>query len=775
MEAAAYKEYIFGMLFLKYASDQFETERERIIADQRVKGRSQSEAERRAEAPAFYSTFYVPNPARWEKIHGDLHKNIGDGLNEALQDLEHHNRSLDGVLQHIDFNRKVGQSTMSDKKLRELIVHFNKVPLRQSEFEFPDLLGAAYEYLIRDFADSAGKKGGEFYTPRAVVRLMVRIADPRQGLSVYDPCVGSGGMLILSKEYVEEQGGDGCDLSLAGQEKDGGVWAIAKMNMLLHGIPDADLRNTNDGTLEDPAHIKGGELRRFDRVITNPPFSMNYARAGMPLPERFPYGWAPEKKKADLMFVQHMLAVTQPGGLVTTVMPHGVLFRGSEEGRIRTRLLDDDVVESVIGLGPQLFYNTGIPACILVLRPRGSKPVDRRGEVLFINADREYREGRAQNYLEPEHIEKIVNAYQAFTDIDGFARVVTREELRENDDNLNIRRYVDTTPPPEPQDVRAHLHGGIPVTEVEAKRQLFMSHGFDTTHLLSPRDTDYLDFADKVTDKRELKALIETDTGVVAAESTIRDTIDNWWSVQQAQLDDLPTGHDLVGLRKHLLDSFGDALRPFGLLDRFEVAGVIASWWYNAQPDLKALSTLGYRGLVDAWVTTVLDALDDEKIKIDPADHKVAHALLSEYFDQLAGLDAEAAEVDATIKAAEAIDDEENGDTEQEVSESDLKKLKAKRTTLRRQLKAERATCAHKLDATRIALHDAAAHDLVLRLWRTDLQELADERITRHRRAVIEAFGTWWDKYRVTLARIEADREATADKLAGFLKELGYE
>ncbi|WP_200950754.1 type I restriction-modification system subunit M [Arthrobacter sp. Soil762] len=385
MEASAYKEYIFGMLFLKYASDEFEAAKAQVVEEQTTRGRSKAEAEARAEAPSFYrGTFYVPDEARWSHIHGHLHQNIDDGLNTALQALENQNRSLEGVLQHIDFNRKVGQSSMSNKKLRELIVHFNKVLLRKADFEFPDLLGAAYEYLIRDFADSAGKKGGEFYTPRDVVRLMVLIADPQPGMSVYDPCHGSGGMLILSKDYVEENGGDPRDLALAGQEKDGSVWAIAKMNMLLHGIPDADLRNNDDGTVEDPAHTSGGELQRFDRVITNPPFSLNYSKDGIPFPERFSYGFTPEKgKKADLMFVQHMLAVTHQNGLVATVMPHGVLFRGGDEGKIRTGLLNDDIVEAVVGLGPQLFYGTGIPACILVLRPKGSKPAARKNKVLI--------------------------------------------------------------------------------------------------------------------------------------------------------------------------------------------------------------------------------------------------------------------------------------------------------------------------------------------------------------------------------------------------------
>src|SRR5205814_1266063 len=208
---------------------------------------------------------------------------------------------------------------------------------------------------------------------------------------------------------------------------------------------------------------------------------------------RFAYGFAPETgKKADLMFAQHMVAVLRPNGMAATVMPHGVLFRGGTEADIRRGFVDDDLIEAVIGLGPQLFYGTGIPACILILRPNGSKPANRKGKVLFINADRAFREGRAQNYLEPEHIEKIVSAYRAFEDIPDFARIVSREQLAENDDNLNIRRYVDTTPPPEPQDVRAHLHGGVPMAEVEAKKDLFGAHGLDVDRLLIQRDAEYL-------------------------------------------------------------------------------------------------------------------------------------------------------------------------------------------------------------------------------------------------------------------------------------------
>ena len=305
-------------------------------------------------------TFFVPLEARWDPMTPDgepvyravvvdgktsrerlgvAHRktNVGTYLNKALEALEDANvDTLQDVLKGINFNRKIGQRTLDDDTLSNFIQNFEKIPLRDENFEFPDLLGAAYEYLIKYFADSAGKKASEFYTPADVVRTLVEVVEPQPGMSTYDPTCG---MLIQTRDYIRELGGDPRDLSLFGQESIGTTWAICKMNMLLHGIGHADIRQ--EDTIRRPQHKDdNGELKRYDRVLANPPFSQNYIKKAIEYPGRFAV-WLPEKgKKADLMFVQHMLSVLKGDGKMATVMRHGVLFRGGEERETRRHFIE---------------------------------------------------------------------------------------------------------------------------------------------------------------------------------------------------------------------------------------------------------------------------------------------------------------------------------------------------------------------------------------------------------------------------------------------------
>ena len=388
--------------------------------------------------------FFVPDRARWGAIQKRA-TNIGETLNKACAALEEQNPALEGVLAGIDYNdeRKLGDAWNRDTVLARLIQHFSQVSLRNDRMAEPDLLGRAYEYLIEQFADDAGKKGGEFYTPRMVVRLIVELLAPTERMRICDPTAGSGGMLIECAHYIERSGGNPRNLTLHAQEKNLNTWAICKMNMLLHGLPDARIEKGD--TIRDPKLVDEGELLLYDRVIANPPFSLD--EWGRNVAENDGYGrfrfGVPPKTKGDLAFVQHMVAVLNGTGRLGVVMPHGVLFRGSAEGRIRQGLLKEDLFEAVIGLAPNLFYGTGIPASILVLNR--DKSAARKGKVLFIDSSGEFEEGSNQNRLRDRDIANISRTFHACADMEKYARVVPLDEIEQNDWNLNISRYVDTS------------------------------------------------------------------------------------------------------------------------------------------------------------------------------------------------------------------------------------------------------------------------------------------------------------------------------------------
>lgn len=447
IDSGDFKNYILGMLFYKRLSDVYDEEFDKMKT---------SVGEKLAKNKDLYGDiFYIPDGCHWNDIL-QISRNVGEKINDVFVKTTRANApKLDGLLDKIDFNDK---DRLSDEAVSSLVNHFNIHRLGRQDVN-GDLLGDAYEYLIAQFADDAGKKGGEFYTPHMVVELLTRILDPKEGESIYDPASGSNGMLITAADVLKRNGGNPNKLFFYGQEQTYNTYILGKMNMILHGYMDAQIERGD--SFSEPKHVNpDGSLKKFDIVLTNPPWNQdmwfhsvttNNGKKKVVEREdhynRFIYG-RPPAGSGDWGWLQLMLASLKPKGRMGIVMDNGVLFRGSAEGKVREAFIKNDLIDTVIGLSNGLFTNTGSPACLLICSRK--KPDHKKGKIFFIDASKDFQEGKAKNYLREEDVTKTVNTFHDYKTVERYCSVVDFNEIKENDYNLNISRYVDTAEPEEP-------------------------------------------------------------------------------------------------------------------------------------------------------------------------------------------------------------------------------------------------------------------------------------------------------------------------------------
>jgi type I restriction enzyme M protein len=429
VDASDFKVYIFPLLFFKRISDIYDEEYKLALSES-------GGDEDYATLPEFHR-FEIPEGCHWRDVR-ECTTNVGQAIGEALRGIEQANQNfLYGIFGDAQWSNK---NKLSDKLLIDLVEHFSQYTLDKASVE-PDMLGQAYEYLIKHFADLTNKKAGEFYTPRSVVHLLGLMLDPQPGQSIYDPACGTGGMLLECVNHLKDSNQDYRTLQLFGQEKNLTSSSIARMNMFLHDIEDFQIHRGD--TLREPKFFSADGLRTFDCVIANPPFSLKDWGAEFWATD--PYGrniaGVPPKGNGDMAWVQHMIKSMNDNGRMTVVLPHGALFRKNAEGKIREELMNQDLLEAVIGIGPNIFYGTQLAACVMVFKKQ--KEASKKDKVLFIDASDQVKVGRAQNYLEQEHVNQIYEWYTAYADVENYVKVVGKDELAENDYNLNIPLYVE--------------------------------------------------------------------------------------------------------------------------------------------------------------------------------------------------------------------------------------------------------------------------------------------------------------------------------------------
>ena len=553
MDAGQYKDYILTMLFVKYVSDKAMTDPDSLI-----------------DVPAGGSFDDMV------MLKGD--KEIGDKVNKIIAKLAEAN-DLQKVIDLADFNdeEKLGKGKEMQDRLSKLVTIFQDLDFRGSRAEGDDLLGDAYEYLMRHFATESGKSKGQFYTPAEVSRVIAKLinvtADTPRSATVYDPTCGSGSLLL--KVAAESSNG----LTIYGQEKDNATWALSKMNMILHGNEIADIRKGD--TITSPQFTEGDSLKTFDFIVANPPFSIKSWGNGLENEfGRFEYGMPPEKN-GDYAFLLHILKSMKSTGKAAVILPHGVLFRGGKEATIRTQLLKRGFIKGIIGLPANLFYGTGIPACIIVLDKENAQG---RTGVFMIDASKGFLKDGNKNRLRSQDMHKIVDVFTKQQEVERFSRMVPLSEISNaaNDFNLNIPRYIDSSEPEDIQDLHAHIHGGIPDRDLDALSGFWDAFPTLRSTLFKPNRPGYSDLAIDVSDVQQ--TILDSEEFKHFA-GKVDGIVSSWFTDHRGELEAISADTKPNSLVTALGDDLLERFKNVPLLDEYDVYEQLMSYWHDVMHD----------------------------------------------------------------------------------------------------------------------------------------------------------------------------------------------
>ncbi|MCE5254327.1 MAG: type I restriction-modification system subunit M [Actinomycetia bacterium] len=635
MDASQYKDYILTLLFVKYVSDKAKTDRNSLI-----------------DVPAGGSFDDLVS------FKGD--KEIGDKINKAIGKLAEAN-DLQKVIDLADFNdeEKLGKGKEMQDRLTKLVAIFQDLDFRGSRAEGDDLLGDAYEYLMRHFATESGKSKGQFYTPAEVSRVMAKLIGITPGTpvsaTVYDPTCGSGSLLLKVADEAPK------GLTIYGQEKDNATWALAKMNMILHGNEIADIRKGD--TITSPQFLKNDQLETFDFLVANPPFSTKSWSSGLEKDYgRFEFGMPPAKN-GDYAFLLHMLKSLKSTGRAAVILPHGVLFRGNAEGQIRKEIVRRGYIKGIIGLPPNLFYGTGIPACILVL---DKKDAAQRHGIFVIDASKGFMKDGNKNRLRPRDMHKIIDVFVRQLEVPGYSRMVPLSEIASpaNDYNLNIPRYVDSSEPEDIQDLHAHLHGGIPERDIDALKDYWEAFPALRQKLFKSLREGYLELA---VDPSIVQQTIMNAEEYLTLKGETAEAVRHWWQGHRDNLTAIDSSTRPTDLIESLSESLLVLFRGRPLVDEYAVYEQLMSYWNETMHDDVALiMSEGWEGAARPRKT-----LEDKDRKMSETPDLVIgsgrnatkykmdlippHLITSKYFPEL---QTELDEVGAKLEmATQAVDD----------------------------------------------------------------------------------------------------------------------